>query len=452
MATNTYVALDKKTIAGSSTTSITFSSISSAYTDLRVVINGAIGGGSPNTFVRVGNGTVDTGSNYSATYVQGTSSVTNSGRFTGASSMQVDYYGSMSTTNSTHTLDFMNYSNTTTNKSVITRFGNTTDAIYDGTGFSVGLWRSTVAIDTITIFVVTSNFSAGTTFSLYGIKAEGVTPAPKATGGAIYSDDTYYYHAFGATGAFVPSQALTADILTIAGGGSGGLQYAGGGGAGGLVFSSSASLVSGTSYTCTVGAGAAKAVDSGTRDGSAGSNSSFAGSGFSTITANGGGLGGGDNGNVSRAGGGGGSGGGGTAIGPGAGGTGSQGFNGGAGGGTSTYGGGGGGSGEAGNTDGNGFGGDGTSTYSSWGLATGIGEFSAGTYYIAGGGGGSSSSAVVPAGGLGGGGNGGYISGGAIAPTAGRENTGSGGGAGWGGNNDGGKGGSGVVIVRYLKA
>ena len=453
MATNTYVALDETTVFGTSTATITFASIPATYTDL--VIVGNLGSETTNAFAYLQfNG--DTASNYSNTELLGSGSAASSSR---GSSLTQLFNSNVSVkqgaVNSTVIYQIMNYSNTTTYKTALARQGSNDAADYNGTNAQVGLWRNTAAITSVAIKLTRGgtgyNFSNGSTFSLYGIAAEGVSPTTKATGGAVYSDDVYYYHVFGATGAFVPTQSITADILTIAGGGSGGLQYAGGGGAGGLVFSSSASLVSGTSYTCTVGAGAAKAVDSGTRNGTQGSNSTFAGTAFSTITATGGGYGGGDNGNVSQAGGAGGSGGGGTAIGPGAGGTGSQGSNGGTGGGTSTYGGGGGGSGEAGNTDGNAFGGDGTSTYSSWGLATGVGEFSAGTYYIAGGGGGSINSAVVPAGGLGGGGNGGYISGGQISPTAGRENTGSGGGAGWGGANDGGKGGSGVVIVRYAK-
>jgi hypothetical protein len=448
MPTNTYVALDKVTVV-TATPSITFTNISQEYTDLVLVLSGTkTGAGGEGIALRVGNGSLDTGSNYSDTILWGNGSSPGSARTTSQNRSRITYYaGWIAGVFPVDTLHFNNYSNTTTYKTILSRASTASQ----GVDATVSLWRSTSAINTISVYPFADSFDVGTTASLYGIRAEGVSPTTKATGGAVYSDDVYYYHVFGATGAFVPTQSITADILTIAGGGSGGLQYAGGGGAGGLVFSSSASLVSGTSYTCTVGAGAAKAVDSGTRNGTQGSNSTFAGTAFSTITATGGGYGGGDNGNVSQAGGAGGSGGGGTAIGPGAGGTGSQGSNGGTGGGTSTYGGGGGGSGEAGNTDGNAFGGDGTSTYSSWGLATGVGEFSAGTYYIAGGGGGSINSAVVPAGGLGGGGNGGYISGGQISPTAGRENTGSGGGAGWGGANDGGKGGSGVVIVRYAK-
>jgi hypothetical protein len=167
----TYEPINTTTLSTAAST-ITFSSIPSTYTDLRVVINGGISSADYNTFVRVGDGSVDTGSNYSATFVEtrsGTSAA--SGRFSSASYMQLDYYGSMSTTNSTLTVDFFNYSNTTTNKTALSRYGNTTSASYSGAGALVGLWRSTSAINIITFSVGAANFNAGVTATIYGIKA-----------------------------------------------------------------------------------------------------------------------------------------------------------------------------------------------------------------------------------------------------------------------------------------
>ena len=160
------------TTLGSAAATVTFSSISGSYTDLRVVINGGVSIADANTFVKIGNGTVDSGSNYSGTFVEGRAGTSaNSGRFTSASSMQLDYYGSMSTTNSTLTVDFMNYANTTTYKNTLVRYGNTTSASYSGVGALVGLWRSTSAINIMTFSLGSGNFNTGTTFSLYGISA-----------------------------------------------------------------------------------------------------------------------------------------------------------------------------------------------------------------------------------------------------------------------------------------
>jgi hypothetical protein len=59
----------------------------------------------------------------------------------------------------------MNYSNSTTNKSALNRGG--------GAGTNVeayaGLWRNTAAITSVT--VLTTNFAAGSTFTLYGVKS-----------------------------------------------------------------------------------------------------------------------------------------------------------------------------------------------------------------------------------------------------------------------------------------
>ena len=68
-------------------------------------------------------------------------------------------------------LNIMNYSNTTTYKTAIWRAGNwQTTANNTETGIGVGLWRSTAAITGVT-FVCGGgvNFSAGSTFNLYGI-------------------------------------------------------------------------------------------------------------------------------------------------------------------------------------------------------------------------------------------------------------------------------------------
>ena len=61
-----------------------------------------------------------------------------------------------------------NYANTTTNKTTLAR-ANKAPA---GTDANVGLWRSTAAINSVTIFTASgANFSTGSTFTLYGIAA-----------------------------------------------------------------------------------------------------------------------------------------------------------------------------------------------------------------------------------------------------------------------------------------
>lgn len=427
MATNTYVALDKVTV-GTATSSITFSSISSAYTDLRIVLNV--------TASSLVNGRMqfngDTSALYSTTVLYGSGSVAASTRQTGQNSIWLDNTDT-GTNWCVTTIDVMNYSNSTTFKTALIR-GNAASSQVDA---HVGLWRNTNAITSLTLFPSSGTYSVGSTFSLYGIAAAPVWAA-KATGGTIYYDiaSGYVYHKFTSSGTFTPTQSLTADILTIAGGGAGGSTYgqAGGGGAGGLLYSATQSLTA-TGYSITVGGAGSTNSTSNGPNGTNGANSTFG----SIATAIGGGGGGSyrNNGTTPLTGSSGGSGGGagGSSSGaagpyPGGAGTSGQGNTGGSGFGTSTWGGGGGGgAGAAGSnaTGGSGYlggnGGVGSSTYSAWGAITGSGQNVSGTYYYAGGGGGNDSSVS------------GYGNGAA--------NTG---GGGYGQNN----GQSGIVIVRYL--
>ena len=428
---NTYVALATQTGNGSAT-SITFSSIPATYTDLVLVAN-IFTTVNANETLRV-NG--DTGNNYSTTslYGTGTSALSSRGSNNNAMTFQSEVF-STSTVSALTVFNFMNYANTTTYKTVISRSSQANRAAET----QVNLWRSTAAINSITIAGAT--FTSDATFTLYGI-ANADQGAAKATGGIITEDSQYWYHTFGASGAFIPKQSLTCDVLVVAGGGAGGANTGGGGGAGGLCYQTGRS-VSATTYNITVGAG-------GTAGAGAGGNGSN--SVFDTITALGGG--GGNYGPFAAGSNGGSGGGGGEGQ---AGGSATQGTSGGA----TGYGnagatgpnsapyrhGGGGGAGTAGvSGSSTGAGGDGLSTWSSWGVVTSIGENVSGTYYLAGGGGGGSNSTTASPGGLGGGGIGS-----GTTNSAGLTNTGGGGGG--AGSNAGTSraGGSGVVIIRYSK-
>jgi len=388
----------------------------------------------------------DTASNYSGTWVYGQGSSAASSRNSSQTQMALDNYAATPAVGYPMTVNFsvMNYSNTTTNKTVISR-GNDVFASAGETSATVGLWRSTSAITSLTVKGNGANFAVGSTFSLYGIAAEGVSPAAKATGGYITSDSQYYYHTFLASGTFTPSSTLSCDILTIAGGGAGGR---GGGGAGGLVYLSAQSVAA-SAQTITVGGGGAQRTTDGSGLSNAGNNSQFA----ALTAAVGGGAAAGYSVNGGTGGSGGGAGwGGGVYSGGSA--TSGQGFAGGNNG-TGDCSGGGGGAGGVGANGATGnpaLGGVGSSTYSSWGLTTGTGENVSGTVYYAGGGGGSGNTSQADrAGGSGGGGTGKSST--SATPGAGLANTGGGGGGGSGSTAiAGGAGGSGVVIVRYLKA
>jgi hypothetical protein len=284
MATNTYVALDKVTV-GTATSTVTFSSIPSGYTDLVLVANGTCSAGSYFT-LRFNS---DTANNYSNTEMYPDGSTVGSARNSNVSYM---YNGSFGTSQTTVINHIQNYSNTNTNKTILTR----SSVAGTEAKVSVGLWRSTSAITSITCGTGGANtFQTGSTFSLYGIRAEGLTPAPKATGGVISSDSTYMYHTFVTSGNFTPSQSLTCDYFIVAGGGGagatvGGGWSGGGGGGGGYRTFSSVSFASGTAYTATIGAGGAGGSGSG-GTGSVGTNTTLIGGAISTATSGGGGGG-----------------------------------------------------------------------------------------------------------------------------------------------------------------
>jgi hypothetical protein len=166
---STYTPIQTTTL-GSAQASYTFSSISGLYTDLVLVVNELNATATNTSFqFQVGNGSVDTGANYSLTEIFGNGTTASSDR---ASSDTAAYFngpgiGTSTTTPNVYVMNFMNYSNTTTYKTFIGRGGSADK----NTVATVNLWRLTSAINTIKIFQSTNNMAAGTTFTLYGIAA-----------------------------------------------------------------------------------------------------------------------------------------------------------------------------------------------------------------------------------------------------------------------------------------
>ena len=158
---STYTPIATQTL-GSAAASVTFSSIPGTYTDLVLVLS--VQDASGNSFALQFNG--DTSTNYSRTRLLGDGSATSSARTTNATSMVFNYVGTITSEFSASIANVMNYSNATTYKTALVRSG----AASVGTSASVGLWRSTSEITSITINAG-STFAVGSTFTLYGIKA-----------------------------------------------------------------------------------------------------------------------------------------------------------------------------------------------------------------------------------------------------------------------------------------
>ena len=173
-AGSTYTPIATTTL-GSAAASYTFSSIPSTYTDLIIVCSVSTTSGSAGIAMQVGNGSVDTGSNYSGTYLSGTnyggSQIAKSVRETSVAKIYISEWAGVALSSpSPVIIHFQNYANTTTYKTVLIRFNTQDNASgYNEVNAGVGLWRSTSAINTISIQTTASTFTAGSTFTLFGI-------------------------------------------------------------------------------------------------------------------------------------------------------------------------------------------------------------------------------------------------------------------------------------------
>ena len=166
---STYEPIATSTL-GSAASSVTFSSISGSYTDLVFVVNAAEQNNTP-VYLRV-NGL--TTAIYSNTYLFGNGSTATSGRYSaaalGGAGVLIDNYNERpfpTDFSGQATYHFMNYSNTTTNKTVLIRHGNASGFV----DASVVLIQTTSAITSLNIYPFSGNFNTGSTFTLYGIKA-----------------------------------------------------------------------------------------------------------------------------------------------------------------------------------------------------------------------------------------------------------------------------------------
>lgn len=158
----TYEPIATNSPSGVST--VTFSSLGS-YTDIKVIVAGLITASAGSlAFLRF-NG--DTGFNYSTTQIYGNGTTATSDQQAGNSLIYINTDTSTTIPQMSET-DIFSYSGST-KKTVLHKSANDqngTGLVYRG----VHLWNNTAAITSITVACF-ANFSAGTTISLYGIKA-----------------------------------------------------------------------------------------------------------------------------------------------------------------------------------------------------------------------------------------------------------------------------------------
>jgi hypothetical protein len=157
------------TTLGSDELTVTFSSIPSTYTDLVVITNfGGFSTSFDNIWAINFNGS--TANNYSQTILYGDGVDDGSARRTtggNADGMIIFWRTDNNSLTANGLINILNYSNTTTYKTVLNRSSGSWASA------NVGLWQSTAAITSLTFRWLDAGqkYRTGSTFTLYGIKA-----------------------------------------------------------------------------------------------------------------------------------------------------------------------------------------------------------------------------------------------------------------------------------------
>lgn len=162
-ATSTEVAIATTTL-GSAASSITFNSIGSTYTDLRLVLLNVSASGNNVVYVRLNS---DSGSNYSYTSIYGDGSSATSTRATSQTQWDQVSSGSNASYPQLWTLDIFSYAGSTYKTALATSSNDRNGSGY--TERTVYLWRNTAAITSLVLTSQVNNFGVGTTATLYGI-------------------------------------------------------------------------------------------------------------------------------------------------------------------------------------------------------------------------------------------------------------------------------------------
>jgi hypothetical protein len=158
---STYTPIATTTL-GSAAATVTFSSIPNTYTDLIVVAYHWGTTGVNGLYVTLNN---NTSSLYSDTQLFGDGVNPGSARNTNITASYIGQAGSTAAT--TSIINIMNYANTTTNKTILSRNSPSGNIIQA----NAGLYRSTSAITSVLVSYYGNNFAAGSQFTLYGVKS-----------------------------------------------------------------------------------------------------------------------------------------------------------------------------------------------------------------------------------------------------------------------------------------
>jgi hypothetical protein len=160
----TYTPITTLRINNSSTTTLDFTSIPQTYTDLVLVCSYGLSAG--DLYLRINNDTA----NYSDTELYGNGSTAGVSALSNRSGYYLNDQGITRPGPATISIvNFQNYTNTTTHKSVLWRSSDSGVSVET----HVGSWRNTAAITSINFIIinVSGTITPGSQFTLYGIKA-----------------------------------------------------------------------------------------------------------------------------------------------------------------------------------------------------------------------------------------------------------------------------------------
>jgi len=162
----TYEPIATQTLA-SAAASITFSSIAATYTDLRLAVT-SVPSGVIQYGLRFNN---DSSALYSLTELAGNGASAASDRDVNDSNLWFNYFTpSGSTIPAFMTADIFSYAGSTFKTTLLT-WSNDRNGAGNLVNYTVGLYRSTSAINRLDIILTSGTMGAGTTATLYGLKA-----------------------------------------------------------------------------------------------------------------------------------------------------------------------------------------------------------------------------------------------------------------------------------------
>lgn len=164
-----YQSISTVSVGSGGSSSISFTSIPSTYQHLQVRYFSRNAAVTDTVLARFNS---DSGSNYAWHSLRGNGASASAAASSSQSAMEMpfaSYSGTTSNVFGGYVLDVLDYANTSKNKTLRILGG----ADLNGSGsifFNSGLWMSTSAISTITIYPSTGNFDQYSSFALYGIK------------------------------------------------------------------------------------------------------------------------------------------------------------------------------------------------------------------------------------------------------------------------------------------